>query len=45
MRSILNTIAKCALAFEVNGEGCRLIGNGLIGVLAAAVLIALIIIY
>jgi hypothetical protein len=42
MRAILNTIVgKCAVAFEVTRDGCRLTGNGLVGVTAVAVLMVL----
>jgi hypothetical protein len=46
MRAILNTlVSSCALAFEVTGDGCRVSGKGLIGVLAAGALIAFIVSY
>lgn len=46
MREVLNTlISKCAVAFEVTADGCRLKGNGLIGVLAVAALIVLLVSY
>ena len=41
MRGLLNgIIAKCTVAFEVTGQGCRLTGTGLVGVIAVGVLLA-----